>query len=205
MNYQQRLERLEQRFLRADTSALINAACVEGAIILIQLIKDGKLQSNEAFDQLIEAANGTERGLAEFSQVALFTTFTLESADRNVMASKVVGTINGVTRRSPKPDGVKERSERLAAFCIELAEFVTESRKHVNTDDVVRSIVARHRGNSSMSQNDKADAIAKAITDDVWRIFAKEHSIKKSKRDYLYKLILDCDGKKPPRWLENLK
>jgi hypothetical protein len=204
MNYQQRLERLEQRFLRADTPALINAACVEGAIILMQLFKDGKLQSNEAFDQLIELANGVDAGLAECSQVNLFTTFTLESSDRNVMASKIVGNTNGVVLRSPKSNSVKERSERLAAFCIELMEFVTENEGDANADDVVRSMVARYR-HRRISQNDKADEIAKTVTDDVWKTFAKGRKIKKSKRDYFYKLILDCDGGKAPNWLENPK
>lgn len=193
MNYQERLERLEQRFLRADIAALLNAACVEGAIILTKLIDDGKIDSSEAIDQLIDAAKGTDAGLAEFSQIALFKQFAFfESSDRNILTLKAFSNTNGVELRSPKPDSAREQSERLAAFWVELMEFV-KNQEDVNAE--VRSIVARYR-NKHISQNDKADAIAKAVTEDLWKTFSEDRKIKKPKRDYFYKLIRDCDGRK---------
>ncbi len=56
MNYQTRLERLRERFLRANTKPLFDSACVEGGAILIQGHESGILAINP---ELLPMIGGT--------------------------------------------------------------------------------------------------------------------------------------------------
>lgn len=67
-------------------------------------------------------------------------------------------------------------------------------------DDVIRRKF-RRVWKSKGSQNERADSIDKQVTAEQWQEFSKSRGISRGKRAYFYKLILDCDGDRPPKWL----
>lgn len=68
-------------------------------------------------------------------------------------------------------------------------------------DDVIRKKF-RQVWKSKGTQNERADSIAKQVTEQQWQEFSKSRGISKDKRAYFYKLILECDGGRSPKWLE---
>lgn len=130
MNYQTQLELLRERFLRADTEAKYQSACVKGGLIVKQYFSDGGIIGNPELTKFLSdylnAADDThDRLLADFT---LWSGFQLlanwASDDPNILEYKVFSRADGITLLNSKPGSHEELSERFAAFCQELIDML---------------------------------------------------------------------------------
>ena len=111
MNYQTRLERLRERFLRANTKPLFESACVEGGAILIHGAECGFWKINQELQPMI-AGTRIPYDSIEPMQAAIFRSYALlNTRDR---------TFKMVLRTSD----VVLLAERYAAFCLEMIDFI---------------------------------------------------------------------------------
>lgn len=76
----------------------------------------------------------------------------------------------------------------------------TEQASNTIQETVARKFWTGFRAKGS--QTVRADAVVASVTDEEYAELGKS---KKTKREYFYKLILDCDGKRTPKWLESRK
>lgn len=110
MNYETRLERLRERFLRANTKELFESACVEGGSILIQAQENGVQYVNQSIKEMV-AGTHVRNPSNEAIQALYFRNFaSLESRDKTFY--------NSVMRT----EDTSVLAERFAAFCLELID-----------------------------------------------------------------------------------
>ncbi len=120
-----RLTYLRDRFLRCDSESLLGSAMVEGGCVAMLLFESGKVKG---FEDIIptwkSVIDGPNRIFAEKAYKGLWLFLVRESDDPNANALKMVGQFDGGAMLSTKPDSVRERAERYAAFCMELVRFL---------------------------------------------------------------------------------
>lgn len=121
MNYEKRIERLRERFLRANTKPLFESACVEGGAILIQGHENGSWTLNP---QLSEMIGGTQvkYDTIEMMQATIFRCFALEN------------THDRTFRMVQKTTDVNVLAERYSAFCLEWIESVNKEPERDDDD-----------------------------------------------------------------------
>lgn len=173
MNYQARIEKLRERFLRANTKSLFESACVEGGAILIQGHEKGVLRINE---ELVPMIGGTRvrYDTIELMQACLFRNYAL------------CNTHDHTFRMVHKTTDVSVLSERFASFCLELAVLVDSVPEDVNSTKYLEAIKLWNN-NPELSWADIAEQVDKnrkgspAFSKAVER-FAKSRSIEMKKR-----------------------
>ena len=185
MNYRTQLELLRERFLRADTEAKFQSACVKGGLIVKQYFNDGGIIGNQELtscsDYLNAADENRDELLAEFT---LWSGFQLlakwASDDPNILELKVFSRADGITLLNSKPGSHEERSERFAAFCLELLDML-ESQS-IDIIALVNKLFAECKG----SHADKGKEMAGKLKDDQWEVYKKAstHSITTTIEEY---------------------
>ena len=126
MNYQTRLERLRERFLRANTKPLFDSACVEGGAILIHGQQNGVLHVNKSITEIPQGVTSRNPS-GSLIQAMYFRCFaSLEGRDATFHLSQGTGEII-------------VQCERYAAFCLELIDsLVIEPAKTQLTPDELK-------------------------------------------------------------------
>ena len=177
MNFKTRLERLRERFLRAHTKPLIEAAKVEGGAILIHAQENGAIHYNESIREIVKGVS-VNNPSNEAIQAMYFDCYaSLESRDRTFHNGK-------------RTQDLTIQNERYAAFCLELIDLL-DAKSSQETPHPYKLYFAEYCQANPRVRYPKA-AAAKAY----WRIkldknerkeFADEESFVRSFKRYLGK------------------
>jgi hypothetical protein len=175
VNIQTKLKRLEERFLRADTGALIDSACTEGGLILKEMFDSGNTAGNPELARLLQTeylttgANPMETLLDEFKLQTAFKLFARStSSDPNVLAMKEISNENGCSVHEQKPNSFRELGERLAAFCVQLSESIQSIAEDTNKFKYsrLREMYLEAKNNTKLSKSEQS---YRAITERYWK------------------------------------
>lgn len=173
MNYRTQLELLRERFLRVDSKDKFQNACVKGGLIVKEYFSVGGIigspELTKFFSDYLNAADDTDDSLlADFRLRSGFQFLAnWASDDPNILELKVFSRADGITLLNSKPGSHEERSERFAAFCLELLDML-ESQS-IDIIALVNKLFAECKG----SQQAKGKEMAVKLTDEQWEAYKK--------------------------------
>lgn len=160
--------------------------------------KSVKSNPIKVLDGLLEQRRKYETGLIEEIRGAIRLALS-----RNIDVANCLRFVEAI--ESMHGDFVTpEYQQFIFGALVELENLLAAIEGCGTTSDIAATIARKFWTGFRVkgSQNDRADAIAASVTDEEYAAFGKSG---KAKRDYFYKLILDCDGTKTPKWLESRK